>query len=988
MTQRAAVDVMHVPLQLADLDELFPSAQFLNRAGPLRMGGFTCDSRAIRRGDLFVAVPGAKVDGRRFITQAVRTGAAAVLTETPDRRRRVLQCVVDDARAAYARLCHRGAGFPARQLAVTGVTGTNGKTTTTFLIRSILQAAGRRSGLVGTISYDHGASDSRAASMTTPDPPVLADLLAGMVAADCTHAVMEVSSHALDQRRVEGIDFAVAAFTNLSGDHLDYHKTMARYRQAKGRLFAGLGPDACAVLNADDPAGAYYARRAGRARVLTYGIHAPADIRADILDQGLQGSRFVLHTPSYQATVHTPLVGQHNVYNCLAAAGVAEHFKVDRDAVREGLEALHQVAGRLEPVDAGQPFTVLVDYAHTDDALDNVLGGLKKLTPGRLICVFGAGGDRDSSKRPRMGAAVEKHADAIWITNDNPRTETPQRIADQILAGIRNRSIVHVQLDRRQAMADAFALARPGDCVLIAGKGHEDYQESAQGRVPFDDRQVARDVLSGTGSPTSRVRSGASGADAAAGSESKAIPLGRPVPLDELGRAVGGRFLRKPTGDMAVERLSTDSRTIRAGELFWALRGDRFDGHAYVGDALGKGVCGAVVSADVSADDLARGPGFVLQVADTLHALGALAGAYRRTLGAQVVGVTGSVGKSTTKEMIYQVLSRTQHGIRSCKSYNNSVGLPLTVLRAAPTDQFAVLEMGTNHPGEIAGAAAIAQPDIGVITTIGAVHLEGLGDLPGVARAKGELLDGLGPDAAAVLNIDNPWVCGLIPKCACALVTVGTCPEADVRASAIEGGPDWLQFRVDDGLCVRLPVGGRHNVTNALCAIAVARRLGVPDAAIREGLTWFEPLPMRCQVESVGGVTLINDAYNANPCSMEAGLAYLTECPARGRRVLVCGDMKELGPQADQYHAALGRRVARSGVDLCFSVGEISEAVTRAAREEGMPARRVRHFPDARSAADPVATRLAPGDVVLVKGSRAVALEVLVEALKRRLSPK
>lgn len=463
------------------------------------VGAVVCDSRAVRNGDVFVAIPGTRSDGHDFVPAAVETGAAAVVVErTVDLppRRTVPQVVVADARAALSRLAHARNGFPGRTLSVTGITGTKGKTTTAFLLRSILRAAGRMTGLLGTVEYDL-LGRCIPAPLTTPDAAGLADHLAEIRRKGGDSAVMEVSSIALDQGRTAEIDFAAAVFTNLTGDHLDYHGTMEDYLVAKARLFADLAPGRPAVLNADDGAAVKLASRT-KGRVIWYSLSAPADVVAESVRVDSTGSRFRLRFAGGEPlAVHSRLVGLHNVSNCLAAAGAAWGLGVEPEVIVEGLQNAPAVPGRLEPVACDRGFAVLVDYAHTDDSLDRVLSALRPLTTGRILTVFGCGGDRDRTKRPRMAAVAERRSDRVIVTSDNPRTERPEDIIAEVVLGISPAGLpkLRVEPDRRAAISAAISEARPGDVVLIAGKGHEDYQIIGTTKLPFDDRLVAAECL-------------------------------------------------------------------------------------------------------------------------------------------------------------------------------------------------------------------------------------------------------------------------------------------------------------------------------------------------------------------------------------------------------------------------------------------------------------------------------------------------------------
>jgi UDP-N-acetylmuramoyl-L-alanyl-D-glutamate--2,6-diaminopimelate ligase len=470
------------------------------------------DSRRCSGGSCFIAVRGAKDDGHQFIPQAIAKGCSAVVCEdaslVPEN---FPLAVVANSRLAVAKLAQAMAGWPARKLTCIGVTGTNGKSTTTCIIRDILVACGHSTALLGTITYETGGR-SIAANQTTPDPLALAEMTAEMAGLGKTHLVMETSSHALHQDRTAGLEFKVGVFTNLTGDHLDYHKTMEDYLQAKCRLFEQLPPDGYAVINQDDPVGTRLAQ-ATKARVIMFGLSPAADLRAKIDTIDAHGTKFeMIFDPKsagnsgnasdpgiavQKAMVHTPLIGRHNVYNCLSAAGACLALGISLQRIAEVLSTVRIVPGRLEPVHVEAAYRVFVDYAHTDDALLNVLGALRPVTQGKLILVFGCGGDRDHTKRPRMAGVAEKLADSIIVTSDNPRSENPQTILDDIQAGFTSDGLAKVQfeVDRSKAIAAAIGQARKGDIVLIAGKGHEKYQVVGSQRNHFDDVEQASEAM-------------------------------------------------------------------------------------------------------------------------------------------------------------------------------------------------------------------------------------------------------------------------------------------------------------------------------------------------------------------------------------------------------------------------------------------------------------------------------------------------------------
>jgi UDP-N-acetylmuramoyl-L-alanyl-D-glutamate--2,6-diaminopimelate ligase len=463
--------------------------------------GVAYDSRAVTRGQVFVALKGLRADGASFARQAIERGAAAVVSEQPAPTDvHVPWMVVPDARLALALLSSAFYRDPSAEMRVVGITGTNGKTTTAYLLASIFEAAGVRCGILGTVAYRVGPGDAdvREAARTTPEAPDVQALLREMVDNDCGACAMEVSSHALSLRRVDGMTFSAAVFTNLTRDHLDFHADMEAYFQAKRRLIEMLPRTAPSLLNADDPRGAALADAGGRP--VTYAIGRPADITPGPLSFSLEGLTFDVRTPRGALHIQSKLVGRPNVYNILAAVSAATALDVPFDAIERGVQALEGVPGRFQVVSgAKDEVTVVVDYA-----LRNLLETARPLARGRLITVFGCGGDRDRTKRPLMGAVAGRLSDLIVITSDNPRSEDPARIIEEIQRGITadtrrpspdaEQRILSI-VDRREAIGKAVGLARAGDLVLVAGKGHEKYQVIGDRVLPFDDVAVAREAL-------------------------------------------------------------------------------------------------------------------------------------------------------------------------------------------------------------------------------------------------------------------------------------------------------------------------------------------------------------------------------------------------------------------------------------------------------------------------------------------------------------
>lgn len=477
------------------------------------------DSRRVKPGCVFVAMRGESSDGNRFIDQAIQAGAVAVVTDSAAEKQRpnVGWALVPHGRRALARVSANFYKKPAERIEIVGITGTNGKSTTAFLVESILAAAGRKSALIGTIEY-HVAGKVLQAPHTTPEALELNRILSEALGHGATDAVMEVSSHALAQERVYGVPFDVAVFTNLTRDHLDYHQTMEDYFAAKRALFEGCGTDAprAVVTNIDDEAGTKLAEfsRKRSSVVLKYGWER-GDLHAEKVEITTRGTRFDLVMPEGNIPVFSSLIGRVNVYNILAAAGAAYARGCKSQAIAAGIEKLASVPGRFERVDCGQPFTVVVDYAHTDDALRNLTALARELVAGargRVLTVFGCGGDRDRKKRPLMGEAAGRGSDFVVLTSDNPRSEDPLAIMNDAVVGLQKTGVKYsVEVDRRKAISLAIAEARPGDIVLVAGKGHEKVQVTRAGASPFDDLEVARQALRAAGFECEAAHAGAQG---------------------------------------------------------------------------------------------------------------------------------------------------------------------------------------------------------------------------------------------------------------------------------------------------------------------------------------------------------------------------------------------------------------------------------------------------------------------------------------------
>lgn len=452
------------------------------------------DSRQVQPGDLFVAIRGYQRDGHEFINQALQSGASAIVSKRDGDYHPRLKILVEDSRLALAQLANNYYDSPSSKLSVVGVTGTNGKTTITYWLKSIFEAAGQETGLIGTVRYYIGEKEITA-TRTTPESLDLQALLDQMVKQGVKTAVMEVSSHALELKRVHGIDFKVAIFTNLTREHLDFHGTMENYRQAKGILFRNLNPGSVAVLNWDDTNSRQYANLTQAKRVFYSLKDNKAQLFAKRFKFSPSGTEVEFITPQGKQEYQYKLTGEFNLSNFAAVLATAQTLGLDYQQIKKGAESFTGAPGRMEKIDGGQDYNIWIDYAHTPDGMERVLSTVKSFTKGRLICLFGCGGDRDKGKRPQMGKVAEQFADLIILSSDNPRSEDPAKIAEEILSGIKYRNKVKVILDRKEALKLAVQSARPKDSIIVTGKGHENYQEIQGVKYPFSEGEIIEEEL-------------------------------------------------------------------------------------------------------------------------------------------------------------------------------------------------------------------------------------------------------------------------------------------------------------------------------------------------------------------------------------------------------------------------------------------------------------------------------------------------------------
>ncbi len=998
---------------------------------PLIMGVVT-DSRKAAPGDLFIAVPGTVTDATEYIPQAAERGAAAIILEKGHElviqeflqslsgKEQPVLVSVHDARGAAGIIAHSFYGNPAEKLALIGVTGTNGKTTTAFILKTLLEATGHRPAIMGTVEYAFG-DYSEKAPLTTPDPVTIAEFLSRVRDDGADSVIMEVSSHALDQKRIAGCVFNSAIFTNLSHDHLDYHGDRDSYFRAKASLFLEY-PLEHAIINIDDPYGRQLAGLVKSARpeieVVTFGLSNKADIRPDSWSFSESGISMTMVLPGGNSLqVQSKLIGTHNVMNIMAASAAALTLGVDPERLVRGIEMVERVPGRLEPVNALPGVLALVDYAHTPDAVAKVLASLEELKTGKVITVLGCGGDRDREKRPLMAEVALQRSDILIITSDNPRTERPEDIIADMLKGIPDEAFAQGRVlvipDRRRAIFTGADLARPGDILLVAGKGHEDYQIIGREKLPFSDQKLLQEAFSlkremmASAFNTRTLR--------------RLSKMRNPEKYqDKTGAKIGGFDERE------FFAVSTDSRTIRPGELFWSIAGENFHGNRFVAAALAKGAVAAVADAAMELDPQVD-DGVVLFAQDTLHALGEFAGIVRNTFAKReagsvgnlkVVGITGSCGKTTVKEIVASICEQLFFTLKTRGNLNNLIGTPMTLLELRPWHQVAVIEMGTNRPGEIPRLASVTAPDISIVTCVNPAHLEGFGSLDAVAAEKLALFQETRSDGVLVVNLDDPAIFhgvmvgngdidtvserrligyGFMPGVRQGCGGGAAEAMASRRFSALVLVKRWRMSGQGIEVCLDLdgkeftflsPLLGWTGAINLAAAVAVAYGLGIdPEHNFQEisrGLASVTLPSGRMKMIKTNRMTILDDTYNANPASMKAALETLSSIAGQGMRIAILGDMLELGQEAESYHREIGRAALEKGVDILIAVGDMAEEM--AAGADGV--RTVLTFKDRDELCswidfrwqELIESRDVKGELfLLIKGSRGVGLERVIE---------
>ena len=894
------------------------------------------DSRDIQAGDVFVASKGLQSDGAEYIPVAIENGAAAILLDEDselDVELGVPVLSVKNLRSLLGQLADEWYDKPSEIVEVIAITGTNGKTSCASWVAQALNLNNTPCASIGTLGVILPDGTNLGGSLTTPDVLSLHRVLAYLREQKIYMVAMEASSIGLEQGRMNGLRIAIAGFTNLSLDHLDYHHSMAEYESAKALLFAW--PDLrLAVLNGDDEAGLRLAKTPVAKKTLTYSLDmtSQADIRALHYTFHDYGLSFMLRTPNGETQVLSRLVGEHNISNLLLIVGILEGLGWSLTRISRTLSNLEAVAGRLETVEPianpqNKPL-VVVDYAHSPDALTRALQAIRPnadARKGRLICVFGCGGDRDRTKRPVMGQIAEELADLVYITSDNPRSEDPKAILEEIIAGISApdaEKLALVEARRDYSILYSILAAEPEDVILIAGKGHEDYQEVNAQRHFFDDRQWSALAL--------LMRDGLN--------------------------------------------VSSDTREISAGQFFVALKGESFDAHSLLEQAQEKNAIAALVSEPNKELGLPQ-----VHVHDTLDALMTMGKVWRAQFELPVVAVTGSNGKTTTKEMIACIMEAAfgDDCIATRGNLNNHIGVPLSLLRLRKNHQVAVFELGMNHPGEIAVLADLCRPTVAVLTNAQREHQEFMQTVEAVAKENAAVFAYLSDDGVAVYPAATEYTAlwDELSATKKSLTFAIEKKDAKVYANAVSNRAEGVSFTLSANntqIAIDLKIPGEHNVSNALAAATACIAAGIELVHIKQGLENFVPVSGRLQNYVLkNGTRVIDDSYNANPDSVRAAIDVLSALPQP--TLLVLGDMGEVGPEGPQMHREIGEYAKQKGVTHVVTFGETSQETSQAFGSGAQHLKLIEQVFEAVALLEPAN--------VLVKGSRSMRMERVVQNL-------
>lgn len=934
------------------LSELFNQAHLNTKiTQDIEIKGLSCDSRLVQKGFLFFAIQGTQEDGLEYVPQAIQNGAIAIITQQKNLQVPIPSYQVQNIRSCMALMSARF--YQPHPKNLVAVTGTNGKTSSVVFVREIWEAVGLKAASIGTLGTQ-SANFYSYNGRTTSDSISINQQLQMLAKNGITHVAIEASSHGLDQNRLGGLYFQASAFTNLTQDHLDYHLTMENYLQAKMKLFSErTAPHGTIVLNADIPQfnRLYTIGKQQKFRILTYGKNGK---ELQLIEQKLHktGQELSLEIFGEKKTIYLPVAGSFQGMNVLCALGLAIGSGINEKKALDALTHLEAPDGRMELIATTKKgASIFVDYAHTPDGLEKALTSLRPHAKNKLHVLFGCGGNRDKSKRPIMGEIASRLADVVIVTDDNPRMEDAALIRQQIMDKVYHGINIG---NRAQAIHTAICNLGKEDVLLLAGKGHEEGQIIQNKEYPFKDRLHALWAIKKT----------------------ENTPLWT---SQEIAKALHTTFNK----DLTAFGVSINTRTLQAGDIFIAVKGDSMDGHAFVSEALKKGAVLCITDHTFGEKDVDSER--ILTVPDTKKALYQLAEFAKQRSHATRIGITGSAGKTTSKEMLVNALTNQGHIHATYGNLNNEWGVPLTLANMPKDTDFAVIEMGMNHFGEMERLSRLVEPHIALITMIGSVHLEFFKNEAEIAQAKAEIFTHM-PKGIVVLNKDSPFFDLLktqaIQKGITSIHSFGQNDQADFYLKSYklyEGGSTVRAFYKDQEINYSLLFSGLHFILDSLGVLSIIQILNIDIQKAINNLSKMSPVQGRGAIIHVkkNGTeyTVIDDAYNANPNSMHASIQVLETF--KGRKIAVIGDMLELGQKSELLHTRLIEDLEKSNVDKVYAVGPMMKKMY-----DKLPLKKRGGWQEkAELLQSELLAFIKTGDTILVKASNGMHLEEVVKAL-------
>ncbi len=928
-------------------------------------GKISVNSKDVAEEDLFICIKGFSVDGHDLALDCVNKGARVIVCEREIKETAVLQILVKDSRKAMSIIAQNYYDYPSKSLKLIAITGTNGKTTIASLVMQLLLSQGKSVAMIGSVGIHINGTEyiSDRKTPTTPDSLELQEIFSVIKKASVEYVVMEVSSHAIALSRVFGLKFDVCAFTNLTQDHLDFHKDMEDYGNTKKRLFTEyMHERSLAVINIDDQFGRTIFNELSHKKIAVSLKHENIQnvenyYLSDNLTFDINRSHFDLVRKISSRSIFSlssRLIGDFNIQNMLTALAINDCLlselnenMIDQQVIsKEIILSLVSAKGRIECVENNLNLGIFIDYAHTPDAIENVLKTLTLCKKQMIITLIGAGGNRDQNKRPKMAESALKYSDIVIFCDDNPREEKPAQIIRDMVQNLDPEDPFIICRDRKKAIKIALTIAKEHDLILLAGKGHETYQEIKGIKYPFDERNIVNSLLNEE-------------SDHFINDDHLAVEIDILNFEKWFGLSIDDHELDEYH---SIKKISTDSRTADEHSLFIALKGEKYDGAAFIKKIPDYQNVWCLINNSFEEDfDSLK----VLKVADTVNAYGFIAGKLLSLFRVKKIALTGSTGKTTTKEYIKNILETRFNVLTNIANENNLIGVPKTILNIRPENDVVLLEMGTNQFGEIERMARIVKPHIGLIINIGPSHLEYLIDEEGVFKEKSKLFDYC--QEVIIFPEEDKKFRNITSDCT--IYTLGRNPQSSFMINDIQIIEDRINFKLNENE-YKINDNVLFKVTNASYAIIIGRVLGLGVNEIQNGLIKKQEISYRMKIIETDDHTLLVDCYNANPVSMSAAIDYWLSYQSTSKHYAILGDMLELGEHSEYYHQQIKDQLDQHKINnnvIC--IGEKSQIFN--------PKRYYKNVEE--FLGNEGLSNIPKGSVVLIKASHGIHLEKIVE---------